>query len=201
MLYVLGMFSICIFAITSIISTQNRNIDIFSAILLAAITSLGGGTARDVILGQYPVFWMNDLLYLWFSIGTAFVAFFIVQTLKNRYKLLLYLDALAIALFSIVAANKVLILEYSAPVAIIMGLITAIVGGILRDLLTGHPSLLMRKEMYATPILLGLITYTLLEVFMPNPLFNVPLCIAITFMLRSFAIYYQWQYPTWLCSQ
>lgn len=201
MLYILGMFSIGIFAITSIISTQNRNIDIFSAILLAAITALGGGTVRDVILGQYPVFWMNDLLYMWISIGTAFIAFFIVQTLRNRYKLLLYLDALAAALFSIVAANKVLTLGFSAPVAIIMGLITAIVGGILRDLLTGHPSILMCKEMYATPILLGLISYVVLETFAPNPLLNVPLCIATTFTLRSFSIYYQWHYPAWLCSR
>lgn len=201
MLYILGMFSIGIFAITSIISTQNKNIDIFSAILLAAITALGGGTVRDVILGQYPVFWMKDLLYLWVTIGTAFVAFFIVQALQNRYQLLLYLDALATALFSIVAANTVLTLGFSAPIAIVMGLITAIVGGILRDLLTGHPSILMRKEMYATPILLGLISYIILGAFLTTSVFNVPLCIAITFSLRSCAIYYQWRYPAWLCSR
>jgi len=201
MLYSLGMFSIGIFAITSIISTQNKNIDIFSAIFLAAITALGGGTVRDIIIGQYPVFWMVDLLYVWISIGTALIAFFIVRTLRNRYQLLLYLDALAAALFSIVAANKVLTLGFSAPVAIIMGLITAIVGGILRDLLTGHPSILMSKELYATPILLGLITYALLYRLLPNPTTNVLLCIAVTFSLRSFAIYYRWHYPAWLCSR
>ena len=201
MLYSLGMFSIGIFAITSIISTQNKNIDIFSAIFLAAITALGGGTVRDVILGQYPVFWMQDMLYVWVSIGTALIAFFIVQTLRNRYQLLLYLDALAAALFSIVAANKVLSLGLTAPVAIIMGLITAIVGGILRDLLTGHPSILMSKEMYATPILLGLITYVLLYRFIPNPSINVPLCIAVSFSFRALAIYCKWHYPAWLCSR
>jgi len=201
MLYLLGMFSMGIFAVTSIISTQNKNIDIFSAIFLAAITALGGGTVRDVILGQYPVFWMQDLNYLWVSIGTAFIAFFIVQSLRHRYQLLLYLDALAAALFSIVAASTVLSLGYSAPIAIVMGLITAIVGGILRDLLTGHPSILMRKEMYATPILLGLIIYIFLRSFLPNPVVNIPLCIAISFLFRSLAIRYQWQYPGSLCSQ
>lgn len=201
MLYLLGMFSIGIFAVTSIIATQNKNLDIFSAVFLGVMTALGGGTIRDVILGTYPVYWVSDLWFLWAATGTSLVAFFIVQHLSNRQTLLLYLDAMGISLFSIVAAANTIGLGFSAPIAVIMGLITAIFGSILRDLLTNNPSLLLRKEMYATPILLGTIVYTLLNHWLPNPELNIPLCIGITFVFRCCAIFFHLHYPSWLCSR
>lgn len=200
MLYILGLFSIGVFAITSVIATQDKNLDIFSVVFLAAVTALGGGTIRDIILG-IPVFWLDDLWFLWVVAFTALSAFFVVRSLTNRNILLLYLDALGISLFSITAAAKTYGLDYEASIAIVMGLITAIFGSILRDLLTGSASLLLRKEMYATPVLLGLFVYSLLRYFLPNPELNIPLCIAITFCFRAAAIYFHLHYPAWLCSR
>lgn len=99
------------------------------------------------------------------------------------------------------AVNRVLDLGFYAPFSVITGLITAIVGVILRDLLTNHPATIMRKEMEATPILLELITCISLHLWVPNSVINVPLCIATTFLLRCFTIRFQWQYPNWLCCQ
>jgi len=201
MIYLLGMFSIGVFAVTSVIATQNKNLDIFSVIFLGAVTALGGGTIRDMILGQFPIFWVNDLWFLWVAVFTSLIAFFIVRSLSNKQQLLLYLDALGIALFSITAAAKTLKLGFSPPIAVVMGLITAIFGGILRDVLAGSPSLLLRKEMYATPVLLGLCIYVLLNQWLPNPSINIPLSILITFIFRTAAIYYKINYPRWLCSR
>jgi uncharacterized membrane protein YeiH len=201
MLYIIGLFSIGIFAITSVIATQNKNLDIFSVIFFGAVTALGGGTIRDMILGIYPLFWVKDLWFLWIAVFTSLLAFFIVRTLSNRYKLLLYLDALGVSLFAITAAERTMTLGYPASIAIVMGLITAIFGSILRDILTNSPSLLLRKELYATPILLGTSIFTLLHYWMPNPELHVGLCIVLTFIFRCAAIHFHLQYPSWLCSR
>ena len=201
MLYLLGMFSIGVFAVTSVISTQNKNLDLFSVVFLGAVTALGGGTIRDIILGQYPIYWVKDLWFLWVAVCVSVAAFFVVQKLSHRYQLLLYLDALGISLFAITAAAKSLNLGFSASIAVVMGLITAIFGSILRDLLTGSPSLLLRQEMYATPVLLGVSIFVGLDLWWPNVIFNVPFCIVLTFVFRASAIYYQLHYPRWLCSR
>jgi uncharacterized membrane protein YeiH len=201
MLYIIGMFSIGIFAITSVIATQNKNLDIFSVIFFGAVTALGGGTIRDIILGQYPIFWVKDLWFLWIAVLTSLIAFFIVRTLSNRYKLLLYLDALGTSLFAIMATERTIALGFPASIAIVMGLITAIFGSILRDILTNSPSLLLRKELYATPILIGTSIYTALHYWAPNPELNTGLCIAMTFGFRCAAIHFHLQYPSWLCSR
>ncbi len=201
MLYLLGMFGMSIFAITGVIATRHKNLDIFSVIFLGSVTALGGGTIRDVILGSYPVYWVADLWFLWVAGFTSLVAFFIVRTLSNRYQLLLYMDALGVALFAITAAEKTLSLGFTASIAVVMGLITAIFGGILRDLLTGSPSLLLSKEMYATPVLIGLSIFVSLDKWLPGFAWAVPVCITITFIFRVAAIYYKLHYPKWLCAQ
>ncbi len=201
MLYLLGLFSIGVFAITSVIATHNKNLDIFSVVFLGSVTALGGGTIRDIILGQYPIYWVDDLWFLWVSVLVSLTAFFVTKSLSNRYQLLLYLDALGIALFSITAAAKTLELGFSPSIAVVMGLITAIFGSILRDLLTGSPSLLLSKDLYATPVLLGTSIFVGLNYWFPHLTWAVPLCIGVTFAFRAFAIYYHWHFPKWLCSR
>ena len=199
--YILGMFSIGVFAVTSVIATQNKNLDIFSVVFLGAVTALGGGTLRDMILGAYPIYWVADLWFLWVAVLTSLLAFFVVRTLSNRYQLLLYLDALGIALFSITAAVKTLSLGFSASIAVVMGLITAIFGSILRDLLTCTPSLLLRQEMYATPVLVGVSIFVGIHHWRPHSTLAIPFCVALTFIFRACSIYYQLHYPKWLCSR
>jgi uncharacterized membrane protein YeiH len=201
MMYLLGMFSIGVFAVTGVIATRHKNLDIFSIVFLGAVTALGGGTIRDIILGSYPIYWVNDLWYLWVAVAVSLSAFFVLRSLSNRYQLLLYLDALGMALFSIMATAHTLSLGFSASIAVVMGLITAIFGGILRDLLSGNPSLLLSKEMYATPILLGVSLFVSLNHFYPQQSLSIPFCITITFIFRACAIYYRLHYPKYLCSR
>ena len=199
--YILGMFSMGVFAITGVIATRHKNLDIFSVVFLGAITALGGGTIRDMILGNYPIYWVSDLWYLWVSVSVSFAAFFVIKALSNRYQLLLYLDALGVSLFSITAALKTTNLGYSPSIAVVMGIITAIFGGIIRDTLSGSPSLLLSKELYATPVLLGLSIFVTLNHYYPNPSLNVPLCVAMIFMMRACAIFYKLELPKWFIAR
>ena len=201
MMYLLGMFSIAVFAITGVIAAHGKRLDIFSVVFLGVVTALGGGTIRDLILGQYPVYWVADVWFLWIAAGTALIAFFIDKSLQNRHQFLLYLDALGIALFSITAAEKTLALGLSASIAVVMGLITAIFGSILRDILTGSPCLLLSNELYATPVLIGLSVFVLLDIYFPAFVYAVPCAIALIFIFRACAIYFKWHYPKWLISE
>ena len=148
------LIAIGVFAITGVLAGLRKGADIFSLLVFGLVTALGGGTIRDMIL-NIPVFWVNDLSYIWVAVGAAFLAFFVYRVISRAYRLLLYLDAIGVALFTIQSIDKVLGLGHPPAIAIIMGIITGIGGGLVRDVLTDRPNLLMTKDLYATPILVG----------------------------------------------
>lgn len=198
MIYSLGLIGIAAFSITGVIAAGKKGMDIFSIVLLGVVTALGGGTLRDIILDVTPVFWVGDLSYLWVATITPIVAFFLLRYVQHVRKLLLYADAFGLALFTILAAEKTLVLGFSGPVAVLMGLITGIAGGMIRDTLTGQMVLLLGKEFYATPALLGAIVFALLTAIYPSHEFNRLYGIAIIFLLRGAAIQWNLYYPKWL---
>lgn len=126
----------------------------------------------------------------------ALLAFFLTQRLQLRYRLLLYLDGLATTLFALAATEKVLALQLAAPLAVMMGVLTSIGGGIARDVLAGRVSLLMSRDIYATPLLLGCTLYALLRDLFPSIWIVGWISLTFTFYLRFFAIYKLLQMPT-----
>ena len=154
MLYFQEMLGTAVFAITGVLAIRKVGVDLFGAVVLGIITSIGGGTIRDLLL-DLPIFWIADFNYIWVALFASLLAYFLTNRLHQRYQLLLYLDGFAAALFGIVATEKVLGLHLAAPLAVMMGVLTSIGGGIARDVLAGRASLLMSREIYATPILLG----------------------------------------------
>ena len=129
--------------------------------MLGTVTALGGGTIRDVII-RAPVFWLVDTNYLLVAVIASLVAFFASRLVKTTYTLLLYLDALGAAMFAIQATDKVLALQFAPAIAVAMGVLTGIGGGLLRDV-AGRQTLLMSRDVYATPILLGCLLYVALR--------------------------------------
>src|SRR5690606_29315951 len=114
---------------------------------LAAVTGIGGGTLRDLILAV-PVFWVPNRAYVLICVAVAVVVFFGAHRVESRYRLLLWLDAIGLSAFSVMGAAKGLAVTGSATIAVVMGVLTATFGGILRDLLAGEPSVLLRPEIY-----------------------------------------------------
>ena len=198
MIYYLGLIGIAAFAMTGVIAAGKKDMDIFSIVLLGVVTALGGGTLRDIIIDASPVFWIADLSYLWVSILASIVTFFSVRHVKHVLQLLLFVDAFGLALFTILAAEKSLNLGFSTPVAVLMGVITGIAGGMIRDILTGRIPLLLGKEFYATPALVGAIVFTILGYYFPFHDFNRLYAIGVIFILRASAIQWGLYYPRWL---
>ena len=193
--YYFEMAGTAVFAITGVLAVTRRGLDVFGALMLGIVTALGGGTVRDLVIGV-PPFWIGDFNYVWAAAAGSLAAFSIGSLFRNTLRGLLYLDALGAALFAVTAANKVLMLDLSAPVAVTMGVLTGIGGGLIRDVLAGRQTLLMSREIYATPILLGCIAFVLLR-GAAVPYASV-IGMTIIFGVRALAIYRHLEMPAWL---
>ena len=188
------------FASSAVLSVADRKVDLFAAIVLGTITAVGGGTVRDIIL-DVPVFWANDVTYIWVSVAASVATFVAYRFFEKQFirSLFLYVDAFAIAMFAVQASAKVWDLGFGLPVApVILGVITAIGGGLIRDVLAQRQTLLMSRELYAVPVLIGCILYTLMLAYMPqHRLVGSVLCLVLIFGIRAAAIHWNLQVPEW----
>lgn len=198
MVYYLGLMGIAAFSMTGVIAAGKKDMDIFSIVLLGVVTALGGGTLRDIIIDSNPIFWIGDLSYLWVSLAAAVIAFFLIKFVKPLLPLLLYIDALGLSMFTILATEKTIVLGFSWPVGILMGITTGIAGGMIRDILTGRMPLLLGREFYATPALLGASLFVALIYWLPDHEFNRIYAIVVVFIVRAGAIQWGIYYPKWL---
>ena len=144
-----------IFGITGCLVAARKKNDLVGFMLLSMVAGTGGGTLRDMILGRLPVFWVSNPMYIYLCVGTAVVMFLVARRIEMWRPLLLWLDALGLAVFSVLGCG--IALQAGAPPAVcwLMGVMTAAFGGIIRDVLAGEPSLVMRREIYATAAFLG----------------------------------------------
>ena len=199
--YLLGMAGTVAFAVTAVLAVTPRGVDLFGACVMGLITAIGGGTIRDVIL-DVPVFWATDLNYIWVALGSSLFAFYANRLMTNKeiYSLMLYIDALGVSMFAIQAAHKVAGFHFAMPLGpILLGVLTAIGGGLMRDLLAGSPTLLMRKELYALPVSIGCIIYVILMSLFPNHIVEIGVgCSIFTFLLRAAAIHWDLRVPHWM---
>ncbi len=188
--YLFAQVGVAVFAISGVLSATRQRLDVFSIVVVGLLTAIGGGTLRDVIL-NVPVFWLEDLTAFWVAIGASFATFIGIRfILKLPLRLLSYLDAMGVALFAVQAIDKTLAFGHPAAVAVVMGLVTSIAGGIIRDVVTHRPTLLLSRELYATPIVLGGILYVVLLQLMASPLSRL-VAMGVIFGIRAIAI--RWQ--------
>ena len=161
LLLMLDYAGVAVFAATGALAASRKQLDIIGFLFLASVTGIGGGTLRDVILGQAPVFWVQNPAYLVVCAVVAIAVFFTAHLVESRYKVLLWLDAVGLAAYAALGAHKGFAATGSPTVALVTGMLTATFGGILRDLLAGEPSVLMRREIYVSAALAGAAAYTL----------------------------------------
>lgn len=186
-----------VFAATGALAASRRRLDIIGFIFLANATGIGGGTIRDLVLGYSPVFWVREPSYLLAGTTAAILVYFIAHRVESRYRVLLWLDALGMASYSVMGAAKGLDMGVSPFVAIVTGIFTATLGGVMRDILAGEPSVLMRREVYVTAAMAGATTYVILHYFDTRPLFSAVPAVLIAFSVRGGALYFNWTLPVY----
>jgi len=202
--FVLSMMATIAFAVTGVLAVAERRVDFFSAVVLGIITAIGGGTIRDLIL-NVPVFWATNLSYVQFAI-LASVITFIAQSIFSKpqiLKLFLYVDALGIALFGVAGAFKALELGFGWPLGpLMLGVITAIGGGLMRDVLAGRKTLLMGDEVYTLPVFAGCFLMLVIVKLFPNFVSEgILIGTVTTLVLRSAAIHWSWKVPDWFLTK
>lgn len=191
---VIDLIAVAVFAVSGALAGARKGMDVIGLIWLGAITGIGGGTMRDLMLDR-PVFWINDPSYLGVATVAAIVVFFLAKVPARSDKVLLWLDAAGLAFVAVAGAAKAI--TYGAPpsVAVLMGVITASLGGILRDVLVGEPSILMRKEIYITAALVGACVYVTCDAMQISRTFSSILGIVSGFAVRAGALLWGWTLP------
>lgn len=183
----LDLASAVVFAVTGALVASRKQMDIVGFLWLGVVTGVGGGTVRDLLLGA-PVFWVVDATPLALCLGAAAVVHFSAHLVASRYRILLYLDAFGMALVTTVGTAKALDMGASPLVAVGMGVITAAVGGILRDLLGQEPSILLRRDICVTAAACGSIALLVADGVGISRLVATGIAIGIGFGLRAGAI-------------
>lgn len=191
-LYILDLFGTAVFAVTGALVAREKQMDIFGVIVVALVTAIGGGTLRDMILGRTPVFWVNDPAYIIVGVGAAVLT--IPLALMNLFprRPLLIADAFGLSVFTVIGTQTALDFGVSAFIAVLLGVMSSVTGGIIRDVLSNQIPLILRKEIYATASLCGGVVYILLmnnEHFVDIAMISGML---VTLLLRLAAIRWGW---------
>lgn len=190
------LMAAAVFAVTGALVASRKQLDIVGFLWLGVVTGVGGGTVRDVLIGA-PVFWVRDPSPVIACIVASLGVYFTAHHIDYRYRAILWLDALGLALVTIAGTAKALDAGTGALVAVVMGVITAAVGGIIRDVLGQEPSILLRREIYVTASLLGAIAFAVLVALGMDRFPAGAIGGSIVFLVRGLAIYFGWSLPTY----
>lgn len=193
--YALEMLGTFFFAISGALAVQDHHDDLFGASFTGFVTAIGGGTLRDIMLGSYPLVWIGDSGYLYAILAGIIVAFIFVESLQRLKRTFLIFDALGISFFTILGVEKALGLGVRPEIVAIMGMFTAIMGGVLRDVLTNETPVLFRKEIYATACLSGAVLYLVLFNLEVGRNINMAASIILIFLVRLMAVKYRLALP------
>lgn len=159
----LDYFGIAVFAITGALTAGNKKMDIFGVIVVALITALGGGTLRDLMLDAHPLIWIDNPLYLLVGMLAALATFVGARLFAMPLRTLEICDAIGLAFFTLAGLYKTLSLGHSAVIALLMGMITGVAGGIIRDIICNEIPLIFHREIYASSALFGGAIFLLLK--------------------------------------
>ena len=194
-LVLVDFFGIAVFAISGALVAAEKRQDIFTFVFFAVVTGIGGGTLRDLLIGA-PVFWVRTNATLLICIGAAALVW-LVRRRRFTGKALLWFDAAGMAAYAAYGSAKALGYGVAPVPAFAMGVLTACVGGIIRDVLAGDPSVLMRRELYVTPAALSAALFVGLRLVDLTVWPAAAIAIIAGFALRGGAIARGWSLPAY----
>lgn len=195
LLYALDIIGTFVFAISGLRLAAKKDMDLFGAAVVACVTAVGGGTTRDILIGATPVAWITNIDYAIAIILAVPVTFIFRKYIVNLKRTFFIFDSVGIALFTISGMEKALIYGLNPGMAIAMGMVSAVMGGVIRDILCNEIPLIFRKEIYATACLIGALFFFLLSEWGINKDVNYILTTALIFTIRVVSIKYNWTMP------
>ena len=192
---ILDWLGIVAFTITGALVASRNQMDAVGFVLLGTVTGIGGGTVRDLLLNVHPILWINHPTYLAVCIGVSLAVYLIADRVYSRMRLILWADAIGLALFATLGAERAVGVGASPLVAIVMGVITACVGGIIRDLLGQTRSIIFSYEIYVTAALAAATVFVVLHVCGTQREVAVIAGVVTGLGLRAGALTWGWSLP------
>jgi uncharacterized membrane protein YeiH len=195
--YTLEMLGTAAFAVSGALAASRKRMDIFGFCVLALIPAVGGGTIRDIIIDRVPVFWVSDNRYVAVAIIAALVVFFAPHRRPGiRREVLIWADALGLALFATLGTEICLNYNTGPLVAVMLGVTTAVTGGMIRDIICNEIPLILSREIYATAAFAASLAYVLADRLALGD--NVALIAGVVtgLAIRGLAIRYNWSLPS-----
>jgi uncharacterized membrane protein YeiH len=193
--YVLDILGTFAFAISGALVASDKKFDLFGVAIIAFVTAVGGGMLRDVLINAHPINWVGDLNYLWAILFAVLVTFLFKSKILPLYKTHFLFDTVGISVFTLLGLQKGLLFNLHPIIALIMGMISAVFGGVLRDVLTNKIPLIFEKEIYASACLAGGISYLSLNYFNLPKDVNFAISASVIVIIRLIAVKFHLQLP------
>lgn len=196
LIYILDLVGTFVFAISGLRLAAKKDMDLFGAAVIAFVTAVGGGTTRDLLLGNTPVSWMQDIAYPIAILAALPFTLLFKKYIVNLKRTFFIFDTIGIALFTISGMQKGLMFDLHPSLAMVMGMVSATVGGVIRDILCNEIPLIFRKEIYATACLVGALVYYLLDSYSTiNNDVSYLITVAVIIAIRVLSIKFHWSLP------
>lgn len=184
------------FAISGVLVAMEKRLDLFGVLIIAFVTAIGGGTLRDLLIGNTPVGWMHDLTYVITIFISVVFAIIFVNKLKYLRKSLFLFDTIGIGLYTMVGVEKGLEAQLLPIICIFLGTMTACFGGVIRDILCNEIPVIFHKEIYATACILGALSYFLIIQFPVKDEYAYIAAILVVILLRLLAVRFKITLPS-----
>ncbi|MFT7229717.1 MAG: putative membrane protein YeiH [Bacteroidia bacterium] len=191
-IYILNLVGVYVFAISGTLTAIYNKFDVVGATIIGFITALGGGTLRDILIGETPVGWMQDTVSLWVILAAVITSYVFRQSIQKLRKGMFLFDTIGLGLFTILGLQKTLELGLSPVIAVLMGVVSAVFGGVIRDVLSNVVPLIFRSEIYASACVAGALVFLVLDGFSVPLELSMIVAMVVVFLIRYFAVKRKW---------
>ncbi len=191
-IYLVDLFGTAVFAISGVLTAIEKRFDLVGSLIIGFVTAIGGGTLRDLLIGRSPVGWLNDRNYFIIILLSYVVALVFRRQIKRFQKSLFLFDTIGIGLFTILGIQIATEYQLNPEICLVMGVISACFGGVIRDVLTNEIPLIFRKEIYMTACLVGGLVYLLLLRISDWDNLSISVSICTVILIRYFSVRYGW---------
>ncbi|MCF2874217.1 MULTISPECIES: trimeric intracellular cation channel family protein [Tenacibaculum] len=194
-IYAIDIAGTFAFAISGALVAMKKDFDVFGVIIIAFVTAVGGGMIRDVLINAHPINWIGDINYIWTILTAVGATFLFRSKIAPLRKTMFLFDTIGISVFTLLGLQKGLSYELHPFVALVMGMVSAVFGGVIRDVLTRKVPLIFKKEIYASACLAGGVIYLILGNFNLNEDLRFILSAAAIIIIRTVVVKYELELP------
>jgi uncharacterized membrane protein YeiH len=195
LIYVLDIIGTFAFAISGALVASKKEFDLFGVVIIAFVTAVGGGMTRDVLIDAHPINWIGDLNYIWTILAAVVFTFLFKSKIAPLSKTMFLFDTIGIGVFTLLGTQKGLSYDLHPFIAVVMGMVSSVIGGVIRDVLTNEVPLIFKKEIYASACLAGGTVYLVTNHFQLPENIQFTTTIATVIIIRILAVKFHLELP------